>query len=275
MSTFGMTAVTVRYGERLALDRVSLRVAPGEVVTVIGGDGAGKTTLCRVMTGLVGVSTGLVNRPTGSRIGHLPATSGVWPDLTVSENLEFVATAYRLGKVESRRRIAVLLEATGLADSRQQLGGWLSGGMRKKLGVAMALLPEPELLVLDEPTTGVDPVSRFDLWRLISRTAAAGTAIVLTTTYLDEAVRASVILALDSGSTLAWGDVEEVRAAVGGGFFSRSFAGEQPYRWRRGSTWRLWTPQADGVPLGARPIEPDLTDVLTAAALAREAGVGE
>jgi ABC-2 type transport system ATP-binding protein len=269
-----MTAVTVRYGDGLALDRVSLAVHPGEVVTVIGGDGAGKTTLCRVMTGLVAVESGSVNGPSGRRIGHLPATSGVWPDLTVAENLTFVAAAYRLGKEESVSRMGRLLATTGLAEASHRLAGQLSGGMRKKLGVAMALLPEPELLILDEPTTGLDPVSRFDLWRLISRTAADGTAVVMTTTYVDEADRATAVLALESGLTLAWGDVDEVRRALPGEFFSTPFPVDRPYRWRRGTTWRFWSPEGGQPPLGAHPVEPDLTDVLTAAALAREAGIG-
>jgi ABC-2 type transport system ATP-binding protein len=269
MTRFGLEAVSVRFGETTALDRVSFVVSPGELVVVIGGDGAGKTTLCRVLAGLAKADNGRVHRPDGYRIGHLPPSSGVWPDLTVEENLTFVGRAYRLGRDEVKSRIRSLLDSTALADVRDRLAGHLSGGMRQKLGVAMALLPQPLLLVLDEPTTGIDPVSRFDMWRLISRTAAQGTALVMTTTYLDEAERASAVLALDDGHTLAWGTLEQVKASLPGRIFSTSFPMDWQYRWRRGTTWRLWSASGEAPP-GARLVDHDLSDVLTAVALSRE-----
>ncbi|MGQ0848376.1 MAG: ATP-binding cassette domain-containing protein [Actinomycetota bacterium] len=272
MKAFGMDEVTVAFGDRLGLDHVSLEVGRGEVVVVIGGDGAGKTTLCRVMTGLVGVASGTVRRPFDGGVGQLPATSGVWPDLTVTENLAFVATVHRIDPEGSRRRIETLLDRTGLAVARHRLGGQLSGGMRQKLGVAMALLAEPVMLVLDEPTTGVDPVSRLELWRLISEAAAADAAIVLTTTYLDEAERASSVLALEEGRTLARGTPDDVRQLLAGGYYTAPYQLDLPYRWRRGASWRAWVPDGSPAPPGAHPVEPDLADVLTASALIREAG---
>ncbi|MGH9166465.1 MAG: ABC transporter ATP-binding protein [Acidimicrobiia bacterium] len=269
MTRFGLEEVTVRLGGRTALDQVSLDAHSGQVAAVVGGDGAGKTTLGRVLVGLTRVSGGRVRRPGSNRVGYQPAGSGTWTDLTVSENLAFVASTYRIGQSEFKRRLDQLLETTGLTESRNRLGTHLSGGMRQKLGVAMALLPQPELLVLDEPTTGVDPVSRFELWRLISQAAAAGTAVVLTTTYLDEAERASTILALDQGHPLAYGDLEDIRSSVAGRIFAADHPVGWPYRWRRGSGWRMWS--ADATPPGADSIDPDLTDLLTAVAVAREA----
>jgi ABC-2 type transport system ATP-binding protein len=270
MSPIGFDGVSVRFGDVPALDQVTFEVHPRQVLAVIGGDGAGKSTLCRTLAGLTPVAAGRVRRPPRHRIGHLPAVSGVWPDLTVDENLAFVATAYRLGDQRFRRRRELLLEATDLTGATRRLASQLSGGMRRKLGLAMTLLPEPLLLVLDEPTTGIDPVSRFDLWRLISRAAGADTAVVMTTTYLDEAERASALLALDAGSVLAWGDLDKVREEAAGATFSSSYRLEHPYRWRRGSGWRYWSPTGE-TPPGVHPVEPDLNDILTAAALAREA----
>lgn len=268
MTVFGFTDVTVRHGAVAALDGVSFDVGPGQVVVVVGGDGAGKTTLCRVLAGLTRISSGHVRVPPRRDIGDLPATSGVWPDLTVEENLGFVANAYRLTKTEYRDRREVLLTTTDLIGATDRLGAQLSGGMRQKLGVAMALLPQPRLLVLDEPTTGIDPVSRFDLWRLVARSAADGTAVVMTTTYLDEAERASAVLALDAGDVLAWGDLDDVRRSSPGTVFTSDTRLDLPNRWRRGAAWRYWSPNEETLP-GAQPIEPDLSDVLIAAALAR------
>ena len=273
MTDWGLSEVRVEFGEVAALEGVSLSIRPGQLVAVIGGDGAGKTTLCRVMAGLLRPAQGKARRPGGNRIGYLPESSGVWPDLTVIENLAFVGNAYGLDKNEFQKRLEVLLAATALADARHRLGGELSGGMRQKLGVAMALLPEPELLILDEPTTGVDPVSRFELWRLMSRIAAKGTAVLLTTTYFDEAERATSILALESGVTLAWGDLDQVQQAMRGRIFVADHPLDHPYAWRRGRSFRLWSPDGTAPP-GARPADPpDLSDLLTAAALARQAGV--
>jgi ABC-2 type transport system ATP-binding protein len=264
--TWGVESLTVRYGDTTALADVSLDIAAEGITAVVGGDGAGKTTLARVMVGLAPVISGRIRRP--ERIGFQPESSGVWRDLTVLENLHLVAGAYRLGEGETRQRIEELLDVTALGDARDRLGGHLSGGMRQKLGVAMALLPRPELLVLDEPTTGLDPVSRLELWAFIATAASRGTAVLLTTGYLDEAARAATILALDSGRALAAGSREEVVAAMPGRVFeSRTRVGE--HSWRRGRAWRVWSP--DGTPPeGTRDVEPDLADAVMAAAFAGE-----
>jgi ABC-2 type transport system ATP-binding protein len=266
--TWGLDSVTVTFGDVVALAEVSLEARPGEIAVVVGGDGAGKTTLSRTLVGLEPVAAGRVQRP--GRTGFQPESSGVWGDLTVMENLEFVAGAYHLETGRARARIDDLLEVTGLGSAADRLGRNLSGGMRQKLGVAMAVLSDPELLVLDEPTTGLDPVSRVELWSFITLAAREGRAVVVTTAYVDEAARASTVLALDDGVVLAAGTVDEVIASIPGAVFvSPRPAGERS--WRRGRGWRIWAP--DGVsPSGATPATPDLGDVVTVASLARETG---
>jgi ABC-2 type transport system ATP-binding protein len=238
-------------------------------VAVVVGDGAGKTTLCRVLARLVTPDSGVVRLPDPHRVSYQSSSSGAWPDLTVRENLEFVSRSHRLAPAAGRTRIEELLTATGLTAASDRLGAQLSGGMRQKLGVAMALLPSPDLLILDEPTTGVDPVSRSELWRLISRIAAGGTAVVMATTYLDEAERATEVLALESGVVLARGRVADIAAAVPGRIWSVDRPPATRARWRRRGQWRTWTP-GDTPPPGATAITPDLTDLLTAASLQRE-----
>ncbi|MCU4185256.1 ATP-binding cassette domain-containing protein [Acidiferrimicrobium sp. IK] len=212
--TWGVEGATVTFGRRVALDGVYLDVAPGSVTVVVGGDGAGKSTLLRAMVGLVRLSAGRASRPAKARIGYVPATAGLYVDLTVQENLAFAGRAYRVGAEEYRARSEELIERIGLADARGRLAGRLSGGMQRKLAVAMALLHRPALLVLDEPTTGVDPVSRSELWRLIAGAAAQGAGVVAATTYLDEVTRASRVLLMEDGRTIATGSPSEVLAAV-------------------------------------------------------------
>ena len=188
--TFAVRSAVVRFGDTLALDDVSLQVEPGSVVAVVGGDGAGKTTLLRTLVGKVQLERGEVDAPSPQAIGYLPATAGSWPSLTVAQNMDFVGGIYGLsGKALVSRRDELLGRAS-LLDVVDRLASQLSGGMRRKLGFSMAMLHDPPLLVLDEPSTGIDPVSRVDLWRLVSEAAAAGAA-VMSTTYLDEAERAA------------------------------------------------------------------------------------
>jgi ABC-2 type transport system ATP-binding protein len=271
VSAWGLDDVAVNLGHHVALDGIDLAVADGDVTSVVGGDGAGKTTLARLMVGLLRPSRGRVRRPERRMVGYQSESSGVWGDLTVGENLDFVATAHHIGASERSRRIDELLDVTRLGPARQRLAARLSGGMRQKLGVAMALLPSPRLLVLDEPTTGLDPVSRTELWAVIARAAAGGTAVLATTTYLEEAERASTVLALDQGRPLAAGTLDQVRAAMRGAVATVDAGFTGPFRWRRGPGWRAWFPDGD-VPPGAVHVEPDLSDLVTVAAFARRRG---
>jgi len=268
--SWGVTGLGVTVGSQPALRDIDLDVMPGSIAAVVGGDGAGKSTLARILGRLIPYESGRVVLPDRSDVGYQPAASGSWPDMTVAENLHFVADAYRLGHADRKSRIDGLLEVTGLEDATDRLAADLSGGMRQKLGVAMALVARPMMLVLDEPTTGVDPVSRSELWRLISRSAAEGTAVMMTTTYLDEAERAAHILALEDGVEIASGAPAAILDSVPGPIWRSS---ERPtravHRWRRGSQWHSWS--EDGLaPAGAQRVEPDLTDVLTARTLMRQ-----
>ncbi|HUL24956.1 MAG TPA: ABC transporter ATP-binding protein [Streptosporangiaceae bacterium] len=291
---WGTEQVCVRFGDTMALDQVTFRAVPGQVSAVVGGDGAGRTTLLRCLAGALAPSSGQVRLPPPMRIGYLSAGSGTYPDLSVDENLAFRATAYRLTAATARERSAELLERAGLAGARARLAGQLSGGMRQKLGVIAAMLHRPDLLVLDEPTTGVDPVSRADLWWLITRAAAGGAAVVLATSYLDEAERAVAVLALDAGRELGAGTPDEIVAAMPGTLRVSDTRpeGEAGRRaWRRGGRWRIWDPPGAaaraglvggaGLAGGAGPagsaVTPDLQDAVTVAILAREltaAGAG-
>jgi ABC-2 type transport system ATP-binding protein len=293
--SIGVTGLTVRFGRTVALSDVSLDARPGVVTAIVGGAGAGKSTLLRVLAGRVRAEAGDVRTVGRRRFGYQPATSGVWPTLTVDENIEFVGRSYGMSAAGIRSRSGELLERAGLADARQRLGHALSGGMRQKLGFVLAILHEPELVLLDEPSTGVDPVSRVELWRLISSTAGvrndrtgARTTVILATTYLDEAQRAGSALALDAGRMLASGTPDEIIAAVPGTIYRLLGAGaEEPdipaHTWRRGTERRLWVAPAGGAhqadrarPLRGTDVEgapiatPDFEDALIALTLASQ-----
>jgi len=256
------------YGKKVALDHVSFRAAPGRVSAVVGGDGAGRSTLLRCLAGAIRPNSGRVRLPPPLRIGYLSTGSGTYPDLSVAENLAFRAAAYRVPAAAARERTAEFLERAGLASAAGRLAGQLSGGMRQKLGVIGSMLHKPDLLVLDEPTTGVDPVSRADLWWLITRAAADGAAVVIATSYLDEAERAYDVLALDDGRELASGTPEQIAASMPGALsVGDERPGGEPGRraWRREGRWRVWDPAGrDGA------ITPDLQDAVTVAILAHE-----
>ncbi len=284
--TWGVRGLTVWFGAHAALRDVTLEVPAGQVTGVVGGDGAGKTTLLRILAGAAAPDAGEVRRPPAEQTGYLAASSGTYPDLSVDENLAFAAAGYGMPGKLAAARASQLLERTGLAAARQRLAGKLSGGMRQKLGVVRAMLHRPRLLVLDEPTTGVDPVSRADLWWLIARAAAEGAAVVLTTTYIDEAERAASVLVLEDGDALAQGKPEEIIASVPGTIkiSPERLRGDAARRaWRRAGTWRVWVPPgydggADGTAGGegaADCVTPDLQDAVIVAALARELWAGE
>jgi ABC-2 type transport system ATP-binding protein len=256
---FGVADLTVRFGRVTALDDVSLRALPGQVTAIVGGDGAGKSTLLRVLAHRVHADAGIIRTLPRTRIGYQPATSGVWPTLTVEENIEFVGRSYGMPAARIRERSAELLERAGLTAARRRLGHALSGGMRQKLGFVLAILHEPELVLLDEPSTGVDPVSRVELWRLISATAggrragadgtAPATTVVMATTYLDEAQRAASVLALDAGHVLAAGTPDEIIESVPGTIVrlddpdAVSRAVRVARVWRRGTERHAWMPE--------------------------------
>ena len=186
---------------------------PGELIALIGPDGAGKTTLLRLLAGLLRPDAGWA-RLTGLRpdpenaafttlIGFMPQKFGLYERLSVEENFELFAQLRGVGKAAAKKRFAELMTLTGLAGFERRLAGHLSGGMKQKLGLACALAAQPRLLILDEPTVGVDPLSRRELFRIIRRMKDAGVTTILSTAYLDEAAKADRVLVLEHGRLIA------------------------------------------------------------------------
>ncbi|WP_433325245.1 ABC transporter ATP-binding protein [Spirillospora sp. CA-294931] len=262
---WGAWDVTVAYGGQVALEGVTLAVPQGSVSAVVGGDGAGKTTLLRCLAGAVRARSGRVEAPPQREIGFMPTATGAWRELTVAENVEFVGAAHRIRGKELRARRDELLEAAGLEKVLDRQAGMLSGGMRHKLAFSLAMLHKPRMLILDEPSTGVDPVSRVDLWRLIAQAAVDGTAIAMATTYLDEAERCATVLVLDGGRVLQSGTPDEVMADSPGTITATHQPPDPELAWRRGRIFHTWHP---GPPRpGEQPIAPDMEDAVVAAAL--------
>ncbi|HEU4728866.1 MAG TPA: ABC transporter ATP-binding protein [Kofleriaceae bacterium] len=218
-----LAGVIHRFGDRAALAGLSIQVAAGEIYGLVGPDGAGKTTALRIAAGLIRPGAGQVRlagqdpldaRSTSrERLGYMPQQYSLYGDLTVAENLAFFREMYGLSRPAFRARRDRLLALTRLAAFGDRRAQALSGGMYKKLALACALLHEPEVLLLDEPTTGVDPISRRELWDLLHELLAEGIAIVLTTPYMDEAARCHRAGLLYQGALLVEGTPAALLAA--------------------------------------------------------------
>jgi ABC-2 type transport system ATP-binding protein len=214
----------------------------------------------------VALDAGTVASPGKAEIGYLPASSGSWAALTVTQNIDFVGGIFGLvGETLASRR-GELIAAARLTAAADRLASQLSGGMRRKLGFCMAMVHRPSLLVLDEPSTGVDPVSRVDLWRLISEAAAGGAAVVMSTTYLDEAERAAQLLVLDQGRVLLQGTYGDLRAGFRGTITRGAAAARSEWSWRRGRERQEYWPASDQ-PEDSTIVEPDLEDLVVALSL--------
>jgi ABC-2 type transport system ATP-binding protein len=219
-----LSGVTKRYGSTKALDTLTLHVQRGEMFGLIGSDGAGKTTAIRLMCGLLRADSGTVrvlghdpvreHRRVTERVGYLSQHFSLYGDLTIDENVAFFAEIH--GVRQYGRRRDQLLDLTQLTPFRARLADRLSGGMKQKLALACTLVHEPELILLDEPTTGVDPVSRREFWKLLSEFLSAGITIVMSTPYLDEAERCSRVALLHDGRLLACDEPATLRAAMPG-----------------------------------------------------------
>jgi len=219
------------FGAVTALDGLSAELPAGKILGLVGPDGAGKTTLIRLLAGLMEPTSGTVEvlgrKPsaeggtTQAEVGYMPQRFGLYEDLSVFDNLTLYANLRALDRATRERRFAELLEFTALAPFTSRLAGKLSGGMKQKLGLACALLGSPKLLLLDEPGVGVDPLSRRELWRMVSELIASGVTVLWSTAYLDEAERCSQIWLLNRGRILHDGAPDELSARMKGRVFRR------------------------------------------------------
>jgi ABC-2 type transport system ATP-binding protein len=213
-----------RYGSLVALNDVSLEVSEGQMFGLIGPDGAGKTTMIRTICGLLHAEAGSVrvfgndpvrdHRKITAAVGYLSQRFSLYGDLSIDENIAFFAEIHGLRGYQARRER--LLELTQLTRFRDRLADRLSGGMKQKLALACTLVHEPRLIVLDEPTTGVDPVSRREFWKLLSEFLDQGITILVSTPYLDEAERCARVALLHEGRLLALDTPDHLRASLPG-----------------------------------------------------------
>jgi ABC-2 type transport system ATP-binding protein len=224
-----------------ALDGVSLEARYGELTALVGPDGAGKTTLMRLAAGLLHVDAGSLTvlgidiasdpQQVQERISYMPQRFGLYEDLSVQENLDLYADLHGVSAADRAQRYPQLFDMTALGPFRARLAGQLSGGMKQKLGLACTLVRSPELLLLDEPTVGVDPISRRELWDIVRRLVAdQGLTVLLSTAYLDEAERCSRVIMLHQGKVLSQGSPQQVAAMAAGHSFVATPAGQQSAR---------------------------------------------
>jgi ABC-2 type transport system ATP-binding protein len=216
--------LTRRFGERVAVDRLDLRVPRARVSGFLGPNGSGKSTTMRMLCGLLTPSAGEASvlglqmprdaEILRTRLGYMTQRFSLYEDLSVRENLEFLAAIHRLPRERREARIASLLDEFSLAPRASQLAGTLSGGQRQRLALAGAILHEPELLVLDEPTSAVDPQSRRDFWEALFDLAERGVTILVSTHFMDEAERCHELAILDRGRLVAAGPPRRLLAEL-------------------------------------------------------------
>ena len=251
MNTVSIQNLSHRYGKTLALDGVSLDIPKGATVGLIGPDGVGKSTLLSLMAGVKVIQDGRVEvlggdmtdkdvrRDLSHRIAFMPQGLGrnLYPTLSVYENIDFHARLFGLDGQERTRQIARLMEATRLAPFADRAAGKLSGGMKQKLSLCCALVHSPDLLILDEPTTGVDPLSRRQFWSLVDdlRREHAGMTVIVATAYIEEAQRFERLLAMDAGRLLENKPTADVLADYGTDVLEEAYVKMLPPEKQQGS----------------------------------------
>jgi ABC-2 type transport system ATP-binding protein len=218
--------ITRRFKQLVAVQDLNFSIRKGEIFGILGPDGTGKTTLLRMMAGVLNPTSGNIRigdldtvkqaEAVKARIGYMPQRFGLYSDLSVAENLDFVADIFEVHGEVRRRRMSELYDFTQLERFKERRAGQLSGGMKKKLGLACSLIHEPEVLLLDEPTTGVDPVARRSFWDLLSGLHAKGTTTIVSTPYMDEAERCNRVLLLFEGKILACDTPQRIKKMIPG-----------------------------------------------------------
>lgn len=243
-AAIALAGVSHRYGKTVALDGVDLAVPAGCMAGLIGPDGVGKSTLLSLAAGVTRIQQGTVHvlggdmaqrswrRPAGGRIAYMPQGLGrnLYPTLSIAENLDFFGRLFGQGAAERRERIEELLAATGLAPFANRPAGKLSGGMKQKLGICAALIHDPDLVILDEPTTGIDPLSRRQFWELMARLRARrpSMSVIVATAYMEEAERFDWLAAMSGGRVLATGSPADILKQAGEPDLERAFVALLP-----------------------------------------------
>jgi len=226
MPAISVSDLTRRFGDLVAVDRLTFSVKRGELFGLVGPDGAGKTTALRMLAGVLRPTSGdaimngisVVQDPERVKheIAYMSQRFGLYTDLTVLENLQFYADLYEVPQAARAARLERLFQFSNLGPFKDRLAGQLSGGMRQKLGLSCALVHQPEILLLDEPTFGVDPISRRDLWLIVHDMVAQGVTAIISTAYMDEAERFDRVALLQQGRVLAVDSPERLQRALSG-----------------------------------------------------------
>lgn len=257
-----------QFGSLRAVDGLDLAVPRARIYGFLGPNGSGKSTTIRMLCGLLTPSAGKANvlgidlpadaRELKPRIGYMTQKFSLYGDLTVQENLEFIADIYAIDRKQRRQRIDELLERYELADRRRQFAGTMSGGQKQRLALAAAVLHKPELLLLDEPTSAVDPASRRDFWARLFELADAGTTILVSTHYMDEAERCHRLAILDRGVKVADGSPAELQQSTGMSVVE--VLAEQPTRVQHGLTGKQGIASVTQLGVRLRVLVPEQID---------------
>lgn len=212
MSTIKAVNLTRKFGDLTAVNNLNLEIEEGEIFGLVGPDGAGKTTTMRLLTGILDPTSGegwvygkhieKESEALKDNIAYMSQRFGLYEELTVLENIHFYADIYRISKEERESKVEELLGFSGLTPFKKRFAGKLSGGMKQKLGLACALIHTPKVLFLDEPTNGVDPVSRRDFWQILYQLLKQKVSILFSTSYLDEAERCKRVGLIHKGNLL-------------------------------------------------------------------------